>query len=478
MIRNSTIAFLTTLSSLMSFAQTPCVGGFADGFRCDNVTLMSHLSLDDVGGAQNGNDCWGWTSPQGKEIAIYCKSNGTSFVDITDPVNPIYLGDLPSHTSPSLWRDAKVYNDHAFIVSEAGEHGMQVISLTQMDNVVNPPVSFTETAFYGAFGNAHNIAINEESGFAYAVGTNTFNGGLHIVNIQDPTQPILEGGYAEDGYTHDTQVVIYHGPDVEHTGKEIAFSSNEDYVTITDVTDKTDCEMISTETYENAAYIHQGWLTEDHRYFLQNDEIDESTFFFATRTHLWDMIDLENPVYIGYHESPEITSDHNLYTKGNLAFMANYLSGLRIVDISNLGNGPLEEVGFFDTSQGLNYPGYSGSWSVYPYFESGNVIVSNMDNGLFILRPDEEVLNLDHSVIEPLKLNAYPNPAKNILNITWSQNIDSAIKLMNLTGQVVAEFPTMGLNGKFSLDISKIPSGIYILMSTDLTISSQRIIIE
>lgn len=175
--------------SVTSTAATPCVGGFAGIYPCSNVDLLAHLSLADLS-AGAGNDSWGWTDAfDGKEYALMGLNNGTAFVDISDPENPVYLGKLPTHTVNSSWRDMKVYADHAFIVSEASGHGMQVFDLTQLRNVVNPPVTFSNTAHYSQFGNAHNIAINEDSGYAYAVGTSTCSGGLHMVNIQTPTSP-------------------------------------------------------------------------------------------------------------------------------------------------------------------------------------------------------------------------------------------------------------------------------------------------
>lgn len=473
----TSVVFSISLISSVN-AQIPCVDGFAGEYPCENVSLMSQLDLDQLGGADNGNDCWGWTSPSGKEIAIMCKSNGTSFVDISDPLNPILLGNLPTHTTSSLWRDAKVYNDYAFIVSEAAGHGMQVISLLQMENVENPPVIFEEDAHYPEFGNAHNIAINEDTGFAYAIGSNTFNGGLHIVNIQDPLNPVIAGAFAEDGYTHDTQVVVYNGPDADYQGKEIAFSSNEDYVTVTDVTDKSDCQLISTETYENVAYIHQGWLTEDHRYFLQDDEIDESTYFFNTRTHLWDMADLDNPVYMGFYEAPVLSSDHNLYTKGNLAFLANYVSGLRIVDISDIANANLEEVAYFDTRPGVNFPMYDGAWSCYPYFESGNVIISTMDRGLFVVRPDESIVSIAEQDKRALEVKVFPNPVQNVLNVSWSAPVKGGFKLINAYGIEVATIPLTSSAGKFAMDVSHLNQGMYFLHSNDENVQIQKIIIE
>ena len=119
-----------------------------------------------------------------KMYALVGLDNGTAFVDVTDTDSLVYLGKLPTETSASPWRDIKVYQDHAFIGSEAGGHGMQVFDLTRLRSVDNPPVSFTTDAVYTGFGNSHNIVINEATGYAYPVGTarnDAFNGGIVVL---------------------------------------------------------------------------------------------------------------------------------------------------------------------------------------------------------------------------------------------------------------------------------------------------------
>ena len=183
---------------------TSCVGGFAGAYPCSNVDLMAFLPLNQIGGG-NGNDIWGWTDPlTSKEYAIMGRTNGTSFVDISDPVNPVYLGDLALHgtTSNSIWRDIKVHADHAFVVSEANNSGMQVFDLTLLRNVASPPVTFSETAWYNGFLSAHNVVLNEDSGYAYAVGTSggtSCSGGLHMIDISTPTAPAFAAAIAPTG---------------------------------------------------------------------------------------------------------------------------------------------------------------------------------------------------------------------------------------------------------------------------------------
>lgn len=371
---------------------TPCdENGMADFYSCNNIDLMHRVHIDTMGGdaSSSGSDIWGWTDPQtGNEYALMTLSFGTSFVDITDPVNPVILGNLPTATSNSPWRDVKTYNNHAYIVSEASSHGMQVFDLTQLRNVDNPPVVFSETARYTGFSSAHNIVINEESGYAYAVGTTTCNGGLHMVDLQIPDSPTNAGCFDQEGYTHDAQCVNYIGPDPDHQGKEICFNSNEDTVTIVDVTDKNAPIMIAKQGYSGSdvTYTHQGWLTEDQRYFLMNDELDELLMNHRTRTYIWDMQDIDQPSLLGFYNGPNFSIDHNLYIKGNLAYLSNYTSGLRIVDISNIGNAELTEVASFDTYPTSDRAVTDGAWSSYPFFPSGTIITSDISGGLFIFQ--------------------------------------------------------------------------------------------
>ena len=378
-----TLSFLSIIS--MS-GQTPCTSGTAGEYPCNGYDLQSFISLEEMD-AQQGNDSWGWTDPQnGKEYALVGLDNGTAFIDVSDPVNAIYLGKLPTHTQNSTWRDIKTYNNHAFIVSEASNHGMQVFDLTRLRDVSNPPETFDEDAHYSGFGNAHNIIINEDSGYAYGVGTSTFNGGPHFVDISDPTNPTPAGGYSDDSYSHDAQVVTYSGPDTEHLGKEILIGSNENEIAIVDITNKNNPIGLSTISYSNVEYTHQGWFTEDQRYFIVGDEIDEINVGFNTRTIIFDFEDLDNPSFHFEYEGPTEAIDHNGYVKGDKYYLSNYRAGMRVLDISQIGNENITEIGFFDTYPDSNSANFDGAWNVYPFFASNNIVISDINRGFFLVR--------------------------------------------------------------------------------------------
>lgn len=449
-------------------AQTPCTDGFAGVYPCRNMDLMAFMSNEEIGGDANTNtnDIWGWVSPvTGKEYALVGCSNGTAFVNISDPVEPIYLGLLPTHTVNSLWRDLESYNNYCFIVSEASGHGLQVFDLMQLDAVSNPPVAFEESAFYDGFGHCHTLNINQESGYLYANGTGTYDGGLHIVDINDPLNPTLAGGFANGGYTHDCFVWTYDGPDPDWQGEELVFACNEDDLMIVNVTDKTDCYSIGSYDYNGEApvgYIHQGWITKDKSHFLIDDELDEiqvgnDQLPYGTRTHMFDITNLDDLVYQGFYEGASTSIDHNLYVLDQFVYESNYRSGVRVLDAINVDDAELHEVGYFDLYPTNDFAQFNGTWSNYPYFPSGLVAATSMDEGFFIIKPKLIVLSQDNwtlcggdDIIFDVQINA-----QLAFPLTFA--------VSGLGASSVAANPTneMGTSTVAISGLSQLPSGTY-----------------
>lgn len=380
----------------------------ASVFSSLNMTLLAHVPLNQMGGPAGitGSSLYGWTDPQTQhEYAIMGRSNGTAFIDVTNPTQPVYVGNLPKFgaSASTLWREPKVYGNYAYIGVDGTSHPMQVVDLTQLRNYSGTTLTVNAGSYSGvgtvSISAIHTLAINPDSGFLYAAGSNRHSGGLHVIDVRNPATPVFAGGYATDGYIHETQVVTYHGPDTQYQGREIAFNSagkfdNSDTLSIVDVTNKSAMTRIAARGYLNVGYIHQGWLTEDHRYFFQDDEFDETNGVTGgrTRTHMWDVSNLDNPVYRGFFDHTTTSIDHNLYVKGGYLFETNYTTGLRVLKIGNLqSNKPkdwLTEVAYFDTYMANDGQTYNGAWNNYPFFRSGNILVSDIDGGLFVLRPN------------------------------------------------------------------------------------------
>ena len=519
MLRLLALAALASLS-LGAAAQGTCTKGSATlgaaSYDCDRVDLLAVVPVGTDGPLGTGrlNDIWGWTDPQdGAEYALVGGLDATVFVDVSTPTAPRVLGRmLSTNETSSTWRDIKVYQNHAFVGSEAIGHGIQVFDLTRLRGLsADASRRFQPDARYDGVGRSHNVVMNEETGFLYAVGAVSVGTdlpaacnakGFHAIDVRTPTQPTFAGCFSDaasetgprsPGYTHDAQCVVYRGPDTEHDGKEVCFAANEDVVSIFDASDKGNVTLLAQAAYPAFAYTHQGWLTEDQRFFIANDELDEVATAQdggvpSQRTLVFDVSDLDDPEFSFQYDSGLTTIDHNLYTLGQYAFEANYESGLRILDLSQIGSASpsLSEVGFFDTyPQGTSLQ-FNGMWSVYPYFASGTVVASDRDNGLFVLRPDAEftatgIVVCDGCTRPDVSLSPpSPNPATGETTLRLRVLADQQVtaRLYDVAGRELATLYTgpvgSGTPVDLEVDARDLPVGVYVVRVTGETFTAAQ----
>lgn len=399
-----------------------------------NMEFLGQLTNAELGvsklaftGASFLSDIWGWTSPEtGDEYAIVGTSSGPAFARITNPTDPAFLGMIPTTDADTLrnfWWDIKTFNNHAYITTEVNNAGVAIFDLTKLDGMPEvdpgtPQAILQADARYTADGyiRAHNISINEATGFAYLAGVSkdpdvdpsfTDDGTIILDLNGDPLAPV-EAGQILNVDSHDAQVVSYAGPDADYTGREIAvlFNGTDLEVGFYDVTDKNNIVEISKTTYPGASFTHQGWLTDDEEFLLVGDEEDELFGLSdpqnpdlpdTARTYVFDVRDLDAPAFHGFFDSPAASIDHNLFVKGNRVYQAHYTAGIRVLSIDPDGAGiALEEVAHMDTEPRIpnnnlnhNINIFVGPWGVFPFFDSGSIIASDGLNGLIIMRLDE-----------------------------------------------------------------------------------------
>lgn len=415
---------------------------------CSKMDIESYVynvelgcNSDDLIGFTYINDLWGWNDPlDGKEYAIVGMFDGTSIVDITDERKPIVLGfidtsgDLPAGDFSGFWRDIKVVNNVAYIGAEVAEHGVQVFDLTRLRDLERPDVfnngngkaigktpiksevrRIEPDLVIDSIGSSHNIVQFPEMDKVLVVGLSddstacdiTARESVAVFDVTNPLEPLLEtclsGDYnvcgpgdncSYDGYVHDGQCVIYHGPDEEFQGLPICVFFVETEVVLFDMSAYT---PISKFEWADAAYVHQGWFSEDHTTLYGNDELDE--LFDTTengqfpRTRVIDLTDLDNPsppIALFDNTAVHPSIDHNLYVTGDYIYSANYEAGSRIYKIQE--DKSLEEVAFFDISNACDdvdncVDPFGGSWTHFPYFASGFSIGCSGYEGFYIFNP-------------------------------------------------------------------------------------------
>ena len=347
---------------------------------------------------------------------------------------------------------------------------MQVFNLKKLRGV-NSEQKFVADAIYTGVGSCHNIVINPDKGVAYLVGCRSKNGGGPIfVDISDPKNPVSLGDYTAEGYSHDAQVVTYKGPDTTYQGKEIYIGSNESDIVILDVTDKNNVVHIATINYAQAAYTHQGWFTEDHRYFILGDELDEYRYGMNTRTLIFDLQDLDNPVLSSTYFGKSKAIDHNGYVKGNEFFLSSYTAGMRVFDISNISSAdkPMVETGFFDTRPRNNRTSFKGVWSVYPYFSSGNIVISDINRGMFIVKKQNTKRSNSSNLTEDL-VKIYPNPTNSIVSVSLSKSKINTITISNIFGSELRSFKNID-SEVFEIDTYNFSKGVYLMKINNSTV--------
>ncbi len=376
--RLSGIATAAAVGVLMVGAALPAAAQY-ESYKID---LLSQVEPNEVGSSE-GNDCWGYTSSTGREYALMGFNNKLAVVEVTDPSVPVVISTI-NHNN-STWGDVKVFGDYCYFVNESGG-GIQAIDLSNVDA--------GSATLVGTFGpsTSHNIAINEDSGYLYTIGSG-INGGRAVVYDlnANPVNPPEAGRISsgEGDYLHDAHIVMI-------GNKEIMFGASEGRgVDIFDVTDKSDMVRLSRTSYPGVEYCHQLWSNDDHTILYVDDELDEYYGQVSTtRTLVFDVSDLTAPELVSTFTTGLPAIDHNLYFHEDLIYEANYTSGLRVFDASVDPYNPVE-VAFFDTYPGGNGASFNGDWSVYPFFDSGTIIISDINRGMFVVSAEGATTGLE-----------------------------------------------------------------------------------
>ena len=384
-----------------------CVQGFAGQFPCRNVDFQAQIALNEFSSRPvSAANVWGFVDlNDNREYAVIGLSNGTAVVEVTDPANPREVATIAGN--PSSWREIKIYQEFhvptnrfrafAYVTTEANGAGVQVINLGGLPNTVTLATRLTDTGsqhtdYVSNIDYATNMALPGAQAYLWLAGSNVGSGSWRVYSLANAAQPqFIRQAPAGTQYVHDatsmlitdqrtTQCALGHNP------CEIYVDFNENSVDLWDVTDKAQPVMLSSTSYSDANYTHSGWPSADQRSIFVHDELEEIRRGLFTQIYTMNVNDLRNPFIVASYQGPDTTTDHNGYTKGNLLYVSHYRRGLAIFDASIPSQ--LREIGHFDTflSPSANTAGFDGAWGVYPFFPSGTVVISDINNGLFILR--------------------------------------------------------------------------------------------
>lgn len=363
----------TRLLTFISFFLLLILLSSSTSYAQKNTTYQDSLFFD--GGL---SDIWGYAA-DGREYALIGKQQGFAVVDVTDPTLVELLYEVPG--TQSTWRDIKTWGNYAYMVDDQAGEGMLIVDLSQA------PDAFNHTWWYGwpnCNGNhrSHNIFIDEK-GFAYLTGTSCAGGieyGMLILDLnQNPLDPPVVGIYE-----HDEDVVGFsnyvHDAFVRGDTAWLA-QINDGLLVVADVSDKANIQVLgSAPTSSN--FTHNLWLSDDGKHLYTTDEVSNG---YIDSYNVEDLSDIKRLDII--QSSPgENVIPHNTFFIDDYLVTSYYTDGVTIHDVSNPSN--MIQVGNYDTSPNYSGDGYDGCWGVYPYLPSGNIIAADIQDGLYVIKPE------------------------------------------------------------------------------------------
>jgi choice-of-anchor B domain-containing protein len=396
-------------------ARQNCVSGLAGIFPCKGIDYLGSVPLSSFSGATDGSNLWGHVDLNtGREYAIIGVNTGTGVVDVTNPEAPVVIGTVTGVNSQ--WREVKVYqffnaaqqrwNAYAYLSTE-GSGSLQIVDLNHLSDPT-PTVSLA-TTMTGDFTRSHtvyiknvdyttNTALPGQTPVLYMNGTRQGStrlatGIFRAFSLTNPVAPTLIGVPGQNrSYTHDnTTMVITDTRTTQcasgHNPCTVMLDFSEDTISLWDVTDSANAQLLSATPYAGNGYTHSGWYTADKTHLFIQDELDEQDFGHNTRVRTLDITSLTSPSISATWDGPTAAIDHNGYTIGNKYYMSNYRRGLTILNISNPNS--ITEHAFLDTYLADNAAEFNGAWGVYPFLPSGNLLISDIERGLVIVRESD-----------------------------------------------------------------------------------------
>jgi choice-of-anchor B domain-containing protein len=393
-------------------AVSTCVQGFAGQFPCRNVDFLAQIPLGRFSTQPtSAANVWGFVDlNDNREYAVIGLRNGTAVVDVSDPENPREVATVPGNAS--AWREVKIYQHrdaaanryraYAYISTEASGSGLQVIDLSGLPNTVTLATTLTDTGrqhtlYVSNIDYATNVALPGAQAFLYVSGSDRNSGAWRVYSLANPAQPQLLTVAPGGQYIHDsTSLFITDSRTSQcaagHNPCEVLVDFNENTVDLWDVTDKNLPVMLSSTSYPAATYTHSGWPSADQRFLFVHDELEEIRRGLNTQMYTMNLDNLRAPTVVTSYTGATTTTDHNGYTKGTFYYVSHYRRGLVVFDVTNPNE--LREVAHLDTflAPAENSAGTDGAWGVYPFFPSGTVAISDISNGLLLLRPNTDSL--------------------------------------------------------------------------------------
>ncbi|MEZ5058721.1 MAG: choice-of-anchor B family protein [Saprospiraceae bacterium] len=426
------------------------------------------------------NEIWGF-AVNGHEYAVIGSTFGTHIIDVTDPSAIFERKRFQGKASGAqiVHRDYHDYKGYLYAVCDEGNSSLQIIDISGLPDTVSMVYDDNQV-----ISTSHNIFIDTANARLYSFATFSpipqVTRGVAIFDINNPLNPVHLKSYREfgsiqpshmhDGYVRDNVAFL----NCETKGMAV--------VDFEDVNNPEILGILSHNNYLQSGYNHSGWPSDDCKFYFMADE----NWGRAIKTvDLRQIPDLEVPTYFDTESGNANAIPHNQLVACNYLYVSYYHEGLQVYDISN----PVfpERVLYYDTSEEPEIQNYRGAWGVFPYLPSGNILVSDMQNGLFVLeglgdncQPNANLESCKDQTsalkdyFKENSLTVFPNPSNGSFEIIVPHSgSEGSLEIKNLLGQVIYTQKNLEnrLNSnRISINLSsKLAFGTYVVQYTSGT---------
>jgi choice-of-anchor B domain-containing protein len=456
MIRNITRNLLSVAFGLLS------LNASAQTYDSQNISLHGNWNDSTIvaepfyGIRYNG--IWGWADGLGREYALIGATNGVHVVDVTNPTNPVRVDFVPGRRSGCIWREIKTYQNYAYLISDDNSpNSFQIIDLQYLPDSVS--VVYDSDSL---FERAHTLYVDGDRLYCGIVKGGVISGqsSMSVFSLSNPVNPSFLRDLDSDfpGLLANQQV---HDMLVKNDTVYASCAFDGLFIFRYNPVANNHSLLGSITLYPQQGYNHSSALTADGNTLVFMDEVPT-----GLACKVMDVSDFSNLTITSTFQSNVGPTPHNPFMVDNTCYIAYYQDGLQVYDVSNPAL-PVR-VGYFDTQyqtpMGGPYTGqsYSGAWGAYPYLPSGNVLVSDMQNGLYVLDVSQITTALNE-VKDAQRLRIWPNPAESngLVQIQLPEGVKGTFnyRLSDLSGRLMAAGSFSG--ARFEVNTDELSSGMY-----------------
>jgi choice-of-anchor B domain-containing protein len=343
-------------------------------FDPDPASVAEHFRYSDV-----------WAEGDYAYLGSF-ESTGVKIIDISNPANPFLAA---TYDPGFVLQDVKVHNGVGYFANDGGG-GVHIVNLS---DPTSPSRYSTITPAQNGHTGSHNIFV--ANNLLYEVPLGAEGSDVKVFDVSDPANPT----FVRDITTNDNRI-----HDITVVGSRLYTSGLDGTTNIFDVSSMSATTAPTPlGTVFTGLNTHSNWASPDGSLLISSTEVNNG------KVTLWDISNPSSAVFLseitnaslalGPYADEFSVTPHNPFLVGNKLYISWLRAGLQVMDVSDpsdpVATGfyavpPHVEAGHATSStrcHECNNAVHSagGVWGVYPLLGRNKILLSDLDDGLYIV---------------------------------------------------------------------------------------------